>query len=191
MQNAKTDLFRRSNRSWATRSCWRANIRCRIMCNDHRPHIEAQNVTYTKNERRKKHVRNVVNGRYLLRRFVVGDVRSHAQRPFDVDVVLVQLQQEHNQHKQRVDHEERKHRRIAQFFEFGRDTCLKMLKIECIMGRSNMFTRIIACVPVHPYPDRLDIDTCQSCPSRTATPSWTGSPPRPCAAPGHRSNTDW
>lgn len=43
----------------------------------------------------------------LGRLLVVGDIRFDAKRPFDVQLVFVQLQQKHNQHKQRVEHAER------------------------------------------------------------------------------------
>lgn len=57
---------------------------------------------------------------YLLGGLVVGDVRPHSEGPLHVDVVLVQLQQEHDQHEQCIDHEEREHRRVAQLLQiFG------------------------------------------------------------------------
>lgn len=67
-----------------------------------------------KTKKRISIVGHIVN--YLLRGFVVCDVCLHTQRPLDVQIVLVQLQKEHNQHEQSVHHEEGKHRRIAQLY---------------------------------------------------------------------------
>lgn len=44
-----------------------------------------------------------------------------------MDVVLVQLQQEHDQHEQRVYHKEREHGRVAQLFEIFSYTGLKVM----------------------------------------------------------------
>lgn len=44
-----------------------------------------------------------------------------------MDVVLVQLQQEHDQHEQRIYHEECEHGRVAQLFEIFSYTGLKVI----------------------------------------------------------------
>lgn len=44
-----------------------------------------------------------------------------------MDVVLVQLQQEHDQHEEGVYHEEREYRRVAQLFEIFSYTGLKVM----------------------------------------------------------------
>lgn len=46
---------------------------------------------------------------YLLRSLIISNIGLHAKRPLNVQVVLVQLQQEDDQHEERVDHEEGKH----------------------------------------------------------------------------------
>lgn len=60
-----------------------------------------------------------------MRRFVVSNVGAHAKGPLDVQIVLVQLQQEDNQHEQGVDHEEGKHGIVAQFLQVGGNSILK------------------------------------------------------------------
>lgn len=42
-----------------------------------------------------------------------------------MNVVLVQLQQENNEHKKSINHKERKNRRVSQFFKIPGYTCLK------------------------------------------------------------------
>lgn len=49
---------------------------------------------------------------YLLRGFIVSNICFDAEWPFNVYIILVQLQQKHNQHEEGVHHEERKHRWI-------------------------------------------------------------------------------
>ena len=46
---------------------------------------------------------------YLLGGLVVGDIGLDTQWPFEMQIVLVQLQQEDDQHKESVNHEECKH----------------------------------------------------------------------------------
>lgn len=57
-----------------------------------------------------------------------------------MQVVLVQLQQEHDQHKQGVDHEEGKHGIVPQLLQIGSNTVLwwvdKALKI--LLRRANV-----------------------------------------------------
>lgn len=63
--------------------------------------------------------------------FVIGNVRFDAQRPNDVQLVFVQLQQEHDQHEQCVEHEERKHGLVTQFFQVDGDSRLFFLNMWC------------------------------------------------------------
>lgn len=64
---------------------------------------------------------------YLLCGFIVSNICFDAEWPLDVDVVLVQLQQEHDQHEESVYHEERKHRRVPQLFQIRRDSGLRVM----------------------------------------------------------------
>ena len=53
------------------------------------------------------------------------DVVLDAERPVDVQVVLVQLQQEHDQAVERVTHEEDEHRLVAQLGQVVSDAGLR------------------------------------------------------------------
>lgn len=68
--------------------------------------------------------------------FVIGNVRFDAQRPNDVQLVFVQLQQEHDQHEQCVEHEERKHGLVTQFFQVDGDSRLFfcLFVVWCVGG---------------------------------------------------------
>ena len=52
---------------------------------------------------------------YLLSIWYNGDVFFDAQWPVDVEFILIQLEEEHNKDKERVEHEESKERFIPQF----------------------------------------------------------------------------
>lgn len=115
MKNAKTDLFRSSIRSEAMRA-FSSTI-------DHLLRVGRE-----REREEKKLVSVACNGiNYLLGGLVVGDVSAHAKGPLDMDVVLVQLQQEHDQHEQGVYHEEREHGRVTQLFEIFSYTGLKVM----------------------------------------------------------------
>lgn len=58
-----------------------------------------------------------------------------------MDVVLVQLQQEHDQHEQRVYHEEREHGRVAQLFEIFSYTGLKVMLSNRVLQLDSIFFR--------------------------------------------------
>ena len=62
---------------------------------------------------------------YLSRLLDECDVIFHTERPVDVNVVLVQLQQEHDQDEERVTHQEDEHRLVAQLRQLLRDPFLK------------------------------------------------------------------
>ena len=63
---------------------------------------------------------------YLLRGFVIGYVGAHSKRPFYMNIVLVQLQQKHNQHEQGINHEKGKDRGVTQLFEIVSNASLKL-----------------------------------------------------------------
>lgn len=64
--------------------------------------------------------------RYLLCSFIVGNICLNTEWPFYVNIILVQLQQKHNQHKQCVHHEKGKHRRITQLLQIRRNPILSL-----------------------------------------------------------------
>lgn len=62
---------------------------------------------------------------YLLRCLVIRNVSLDPQGPLYVQEVLIELQQEHDQHKDSIHHEESKNRLVSQFFKVGRDPSLE------------------------------------------------------------------
>jgi hypothetical protein len=61
---------------------------------------------------------------YLLGYLVICDVYASGDGPFNVQIVLVQLQEENDKDKEGINHEKAKHGRVSQFFQVFRDTCL-------------------------------------------------------------------
>lgn len=135
MKNAKTDLFRNSSRSFATRSFF---VFCFIFF--------CEFFWMVVNENKKKIVVNMVVGfNYLLCGFIVCYVSFNAQRPFNVQIVLVQLQQKYNQNKQCVHHEEGEHRGVTQFFQIGSNASLTTDWFLFSVGLIQRLSKFIKC----------------------------------------------
>lgn len=62
---------------------------------------------------------------YLCCLLYKGDICLDPERPIYMKHVLIELQQENNENKQCIEHEECKHRLIPQFDEVGGDPSLK------------------------------------------------------------------
>lgn len=58
------------------------------------------------------------------------DVRLDAQRPFHVQLVLVELQQEDNQHEERIEHNERKYGLVPQLNQIPGDSFLRDATVQ-------------------------------------------------------------
>lgn len=52
--------------------------------------------------------------RYLRGLFDVGDIRPDAERPDNVQLIFVQLEQEYDQNEQRIEHKKREHALVPQ-----------------------------------------------------------------------------
>lgn len=65
--------------------------------------------------------RSIKNTIYLRRLGDGRDVRFDAYRPVQMEFVLVELEQEHDEHEQGVDHEKREHRFVPEFYQVRSD----------------------------------------------------------------------
>lgn len=70
--------------------------------------------------------------RYLLRNLIVCYISFDSKWPFNMKVVLVELQQKNNEHKKGINHYEREYRWVSQFFKIPGNTCLKFGEISNI-----------------------------------------------------------
>lgn len=68
--------------------------------------------------------------RYLRGLFDKGDIRLDAERPDNVQLIFVQLQQEYDQNEQRIEHKKRKHALVPQLDQVTGNASLSWIREE-------------------------------------------------------------
>lgn len=62
----------------------------------------------------------------------IRNIGTYPKRPLNMDLILIKLQQKHDQNKQSIEHEERKYRFISQFYKFASNPGLEKNHTELV-----------------------------------------------------------